>query len=320
MRSRCPGQDRDMGEYTEDIDGLVWRAAALSQGHNDDELRRAVGSGILLRIWPGVYALASRDRDLDALRRLRVIAAVRSCDRPLVVSHASAALLHDLPLLKPSYRRVHLTTGRAEGGRVETWRHVHTGTLTGGDVGVVGRLRVTTLERTAVDCARTGSFDEAISAFDSALRLGADRMTMMALLERLRGSRGVGRAIKALDVADRLSESVGESWSRAQMIVCADIPKPTLQRRFYDEDGIFVARPDFEWDGRLVGEFDGLTKYGGGSMTPGQTPADVVIAEKIREDRLRQMGIDVVRWVWADLENGKLPGILRQALRRAGLV
>lgn len=48
-------------------------------------------------------------------------------------------------------------------------------------------------------------------------------------------------------------------------------------------------RPDYEWEGRLAGEFDGLVKYGGGSMTPGQAPSDVVIAKKIREDRLRQM-------------------------------
>ncbi|WP_240498280.1 hypothetical protein [Williamsia sp. 1135] len=55
-------------------------------------------------------------------------------------------------------------------------------------------------------------------------------------------------------------------------------------------------------------------------MTPGQAPSDVVIAEKIREDRLRQMGVEVVRWVWADLQAGRLPGILRRALGRAGLI
>lgn len=212
-----------MGEFSEDIDGLVWRAGVLAQGYTDGDIKRAIGSGRLHRIWPGVYALASRERSLDELRRLRVTAAVRSCNHELVVSHVSAALLHDLPLLKPSYRRVHLSTGRAEGGRVEKWRHLHTGILSAGEVGV---------------------------------------------LDRLSGSRGVSRAQRALEVADSLSESVGESWSRAQMLVCPDIPEPTtLQRSFYDENGNFVARPDFDWEGRLAGEFDGLTKYGGGSMT-----------------------------------------------------
>lgn len=308
-----------MGEFTEDRDGLVWRVAVLAQGYTDNDIKRSIGLGRLHRIWPGVYAVASPNRGLDDLRRLRVIAAARACDHTLVVSHSSAGLLHGLSLLKPSYRRVHLSTGRAEGGRVEKWRHLHTGILAAGEVGLVDGMSVTTLERTAVDCARSGSFDEAVVAFDSALRTGADRAVMAASLERLRGSRGVSRAQRALAVADSLSESVGESWSRAQMLMCPEIPDPTLQRTFYDQDGRFVARPDFEWEGRLVGEFDGLLKYGGGSMKPGQTPNDVVIAEKIREDRLRQLGIEVVRWIWADLEEGRLPGIVRDALARAGL-
>ena len=103
------------------------------------------------------------------------------------------------------------------------------------------------------------------------------------------------------------------------MLASRDIPRPRLQRELYTPTGIFVARVDFEWDGRLVGEFDGLVKYGQGLMVPGQTPNDVVIAEKIREDRLRQLGLEVVRWTWADLEAGRLPEILRQAMVRAGL-
>lgn len=313
------GQTSAMGEFPEDSDGLVWRASVLAQGHTDDVIKRAIADKRLLRIWPGVYALASGERKLDELRRLRVIAAVRSCAQPMVVSHQSAALMHHLPMLRPGYARVHLTNGRDGGGRIEKWRHVHTGRFDPGDVDEVGLLRVTSMARTAVDCAREGTFDEGVVAFDSALRMGADRVAMATGLERIRGSRGVARAMRALAVADASSESVGESWSRAQMLVCPDIAVPVLQRRFYDEDGRFVARPDFEWEGRLVGEFDGITKYGAGSMEPGQTPNDVVIAEKIREDRLRQLGLEVVRWVWADLEAGRLPCILRRAMVRAGL-
>ncbi|MCZ4551873.1 hypothetical protein [Gordonia rubripertincta] len=308
-----------MGEFPEDSDGLVWREAVLAQGHTDDVIKRAIAAKRLLRIWPGVYAVASRGRNIDQLRRLRVIAAVRSCSEPMVASHQSAALMHHLPLLKPGYAKVHLNTGRDGGGRIEKRRHLHTGTLSADDVIRSGRILVTSIGRTAVDCARAGSFDGGVVAFDSALRMGANRVVMMTQLEQIRGSRGVSRALRALDVADALSESVGESWSRAQMLACPDLRKPTLQRKFYDSNGRFVARVDFEWQGRLVAEFDGLMKYGAGSMLPGQTPNDVVIAEKIREDRLRQLGLEVVRWVWDDLEAGRLPGILRQAMVRAGL-
>lgn len=104
------------------------------------------------------------------------------------------------------------------------------------------------------------------------------------------------------------------------MLACPEIPVPVLQRRFFESDGRFVARVDFDGEGAVVGEFDGLVEYGGGSMTPGQVTSDVVIAEKIREDRLRQMGIEVVRWTWADLVDGRLPAIVRRALTRAGLI
>jgi hypothetical protein len=308
-----------MDEFTEDSDGLVWRRDAIARGHSDDDIKRAVRAETLLRIWPSAYVVAARRRGDDALARLRVIAAARSCDHPMVVSHTSAALMHGLPLLKPPHAKVHFTNGRTGGGRVETRRHVHAGSAQPGDVTEIDHIAVTTVERTAVDTARAGTFAQALVVFDSALRLGADRTLMVETLNAMGPKHGTAKARVALTAADPLSETVGESWSRAQMIADRDMPRPRLQHVFYSASGHFVARVDFEWDGRLVGEFDGLVKYGQGSMAPGQTPNEVVIAEKIREYRLRQLGIEVVRWTWADLEAGRLPAILRQAMVRAGI-
>ena len=40
-----------------------------------------------------------------------------------------------------------------------------------------------------------------------------------------------------------------------------------------------------------------------GRLVPdGRTPADVVVAEKIREDGLRAEGLAVVRWTWVDID------------------
>ncbi len=309
-----------MGEFIEDSDGLVWRKVLLSVGFVDADIARAARAGHLLKVWPGVYARTTTTRTRDELRRLRVVAAVRGCSEPLVVGYQSAGLIHSMPLLTPDHTRVHLINGRSGGGRLESRRHVHGVVLADGECSEVGGLAVTSLARTAVDVARAGTFDQAVTAFDSALRMGAGRAEMFAVLERMRGQHGVNRSQKALALADRLSETVGESWSRAQILACPDIPVPVLQRRFFDADDRFVARVDFDWDGVVVGEFDGLVKYGGGSLTPGQVPSDVVVAEKVREDRLRQMEIDVVRWTWADLRDGRLPGIVRRALTRAGLL
>jgi hypothetical protein len=62
-----------------------------------------------------------------------------------------------------------------------------------------------------------------------------------------------------------------------------------------------------------VGEFDGLVKYGR-LLRPGQTPGDAVVAEKRREDRVRDEGLRVVRWTWDELET---PGVVVKRLWRA---
>jgi hypothetical protein len=41
-------------------------------------------------------------------------------------------------------------------------------------------------------------------------------------------------------------------------------------------------------------------KYGR-ALRPGQTAGDVVFAEKRREDALRDLGFQVVRWTWDEL-------------------
>ena len=66
--------------------------------------------------------------------------------------------------------------------------------------------------------------------------------------------------------------------------------------------GRSTAYTDFAWPAqRTVGEFDGKVKYGR-LLRPGQSPGDVVYAEKLREDTIRAEDWEVVRWTWADLD------------------
>jgi hypothetical protein len=51
-----------------------------------------------------------------------------------------------------------------------------------------------------------------------------------------------------------------------------------------------------------VGEFDGKVKYGR-LLEPGQDVGEVVYAEKLREDAIRDEGWQVVRWTWLDLRD-----------------
>jgi len=66
-----------------------------------------------------------------------------------------------------------------------------------------------------------------------------------------------------------------------------------------------VARVDMSWrlgSGHLVVELDGKVKY--------KTREDLV-NEKIREDGLRRIGCRVLRFLWADVQSGKMTAALR---------
>jgi hypothetical protein len=185
-----------------------------------------------------------------------------------------------------------------------------------------GELYLTNLVRTLVELATTSSFSSAVAAFDWALapaeRGGVARTTrdeIFDCVDRLGVKRGRARLTRALDFANPLSESAGESFSRA-IIHELGFPAPELQKEFVDSRG-FIGRVDFWWpDHALIGEFDGIAKYIREEYLRGMTPAQVVIREKLREDRLRATGPSVARWEWDYPAN---PQRLFVLLREAGL-
>lgn len=156
--------------------GIVRRTAMLRHGHTDDLLKARTRAGDLIHLGHGAYAPAGRLPDgpqrEDAVYRLRCIAfATAGRGAAPVLSHQSAAAVHGLPLLKPEHTRVHLLSGQAGRGDRCHQRHIHPGVAT--DAVVVDAVRVTTLERTAIDVACAAEFAQALTALDGALRLGA---------------------------------------------------------------------------------------------------------------------------------------------------
>ena len=136
-----------------------------------------------------------------------------------------------------------------------------------------------------------------------------------AAIELLSSASQQYRALRVLELADGQSGSTGESLSRAIMIENG-FPAPALQVPFHDSRGL-VGFPDFDWEEfKTLGEFDGHEKYSAQKYLRGRTPAEVVISEKNRENRLRACGYNVVRWEWDDLKN---PQRLINLLRSAGL-
>ncbi|OLT40264.1 hypothetical protein BJF86_05565 [Serinicoccus sp. CNJ-927] len=142
--------------------------------------------------------------------------------------------------------------------------------------------------------ARFGVEAGLVSA-DAVLR---DRRVTVAQLEEalpvLGGGRGYLSAARTVALASPLSESAGESRCR-WVVLTLGLPLPEQQAEIVDGDGRFVARVDFLYRAeKVVVEFDGMQKY--------DDPA-ALRREKLREDRLRELGYEVVRLTWADLDD-----------------
>lgn len=280
------------------------------------ELARAERRGELVRLRRGSYLRAADLPSDPADRHRRLVAATWPLlGEGAVLSHCSAAALHGLPLWTAPFGKVQLTrtSGR---GKCRGEVHVHVAPLTSLEVVVLGGTPVTSLARTVVDLGRTLPLVDAVAAGDAALRVGLSREELGWVLDQARGRPGVEAARRAVAALDPRSESAGESASRV-VLHRIGLPPSDLQFEVLDELGRFVARCDFVWEQqRTLGEFDGRVKYER-LLRPGQSAAQVVYAEKRREDAARDLDWQMVRWSAPDLlEEQVLADRLRRAFRR----
>ncbi|WP_144629041.1 type IV toxin-antitoxin system AbiEi family antitoxin domain-containing protein [Arthrobacter woluwensis] len=142
-----------------------------------------------------------------------------------------------------------------------------------------------------------------------------DRAAIRRLIEQVVSGPKRRKLEARLAFADGDGFLPGESLSRVAMYD-QGFPQPELQSVFRDRSGL-IGYTDFYWrTWNLVGEFDGDAKYVKPEYLKGRTVSQVVMAEKTREDRLRRLGLTVVRWTWADVVQ---PERLATLLRSAGL-
>ena len=302
----CPGVHR---RFMLDAEGLRTRqivpasrlparpftyAEAIAAGYTRGLIRHLVRTGRWLVLRRGVFCDAALAEGADPIR-LASGAALLVMAPGAVISHETAAFLHELPTVAaPSW--VWLTRPRTS----RHGRHSHPGiiersaTLPAAHVTRLHGLPVTTVARTVVDLARHRSFVDAVVLTDGVLHAGATtHAELIAVRVACEAWPGIGRAARALTFADGAAESPLESRSRIAFAQ-GGLPPPTLQAVIRLLDGS-LARADFLWDEwRVIGEADGRLKY--------ETPDDLW-REKLREDRLRELGYEVVRWTWDEIVN-----------------
>lgn len=291
-----------------DESGSVLRREALELGLTRDEIERYLARGVLVRVRRGAYASGAHWAGLSAEERhvVRARAVLRALPRPAVLSHVSAAIMHGLPVWGADLSTVHVVRrSKRLSAHVEAGVAHHSCSLPDDHITTVDGVEVTSIARTVIDHARSVSFEAGVVTADAALHLGAtskDEVKEMLFWQSdWPGSRSAARVTV---FSDGRSESVGESRGRVR-ISAAGLPTPDLQVQILDDAGRFVARVDFLFEQmRTIGEFDGRVKYrvenAGGRLE------DVLWREKRREDALRALGYQVVRFTWADLERAPI--------------
>lgn len=269
--------------------GVFTRGDALRCGYSERAVRAKVARGVWLRIRRGCYLDAGGGGGAVTLAH-RVAAVRRTCGVDAVASGPTAVALHGMALLDPVDR---LTFVSRDGARYEHGDvSIVPAELPDDHATVLDGLPVTSPARTVIDVARTSTFVGGVVTADSALHArvvtAADLAATLAPCSLWPGARSAARV---LDFADGRAESAGESLGRV-VFHENGLPSPDLQVVLGDDGGAF-ARSDFYWrEHRTVGEMDGKIKYG---------DPQALWLEKVREDRLRDGGFEVVRFTWNGL-------------------
>lgn len=288
-------------------------------------LARAAIAGEQLRLARGAYVSAAEWAALDSRERylLRIRAYADAPGRAPVLSHASAAALHGLPIIGDWPTLPHCTAGISAGGRSSANVVWHSAPLPDGDVVEADGLLVTSVARTVLDLAVSATFVSAVASLDHALFVDTrgGRQTLLSLDQLLEcyarrmPFRAHARARAVVEFGETGAQTPIESASRVGMWK-AGAPRPVLQQPFYDHLG-FIGETDFDFPLHgIVGEADGDRKYLDPNFRSGRSAERVVLDDKRREDRLRAIGRRVSRWGWATAID---PDALRRHLQAAGL-
>lgn len=279
--------------------GLFTAAQAVAAGYNPDEVSRLRRAGEWVRLRRGVYI----ERPLlpsepIAKHLLSMRAAMLSLSGVAAASHVTGALLHGVALLDPNLTMIHITQDGSGCDRTAEGVRYHQASLPAGHLTKVDDGVATSVARTIVDLARRLPFDAALVAAESALNL---KLTTFAELEEVLaycvdwpGARNAGRVVA---FASPYSESPGETLCRIAFDALG-VPQPHQQVYIFDKYGL-IARCDYFWEEfHTIGEFDGKVKYVGAKARDNS-----VLLEKKREDRLRDAGLEVCRFEWAESRN-----------------
>lgn len=297
----------DGWEALADAHGVLGASRAGTAGLTARDLRTLVRHGELAHLDRGWYALTSalpdpRDRWEWRRRRhaLRALAAIQAYDSQVAASHHTALVLHGLPTYAADLRQVHVT-------RLGHGQFRRRSGLTVHERLPESRTTATILDSvvdigTAVmDTVRLNGLMAGLVAADAALHTGAVTMDELGAAAAVLAGPASRQPRRLVTLADGRAESPGETRLREALRLMGLVAVP----QYRIVDGSFVAVVDLYVEAcRLAVEFDGFVKYSRLDPTAtGPTPAEVLFAEKVREDHVRELGHGFLRVIWSDLQD-----------------
>ena len=307
-----------------DLPAVFTRAEAIGAGLSRHQIAQRVRSGRWKTLRRGVYTVHERYAALPAREQhlLSVIAVLITRGEGVLASHLSAAVVHGWALPLEGAGPATVTCGELDSPTRRTAAFVvQVASLAPADCTTVAvraaearwELRATSRARTVADVLRHLTTPDGVAVGDSALREGRVRHDQVAsVLERQATWPFVERGRKGLMLLDPRRETWLESYSFVRLHQLG-LVMPEPQVSLFDRHGTFVARVDGWLDDEAVAlEADGREKY---FLRAAPLPADadlaaeellgrarrVVVEEKTREDRLRDLGVQVARWGTNDI-------------------
>lgn len=292
--------------------GVLTTERLRTLGVTATEIRSLLASGDLVRLRRSTFVDGALWRDADhwqkhELRARAVAAVVCTPGSPYALSHHSALSVTGVGVYGVD-DRVHLVRTDGHRGRSGGVVHVHPPVLPRW-VHEADGIPVVVPE---LACLQVGSAFGVVAGLvstDAALRDGLVDGDRLAAARRCVVGPRSPRADVILEQATHLSGSGGETRCR-WVLHTLGLPEPELQVPVYDADGQLAGIVDFLFrEHRTIVEFDGALKYGDRTD---------VLAEKRREDRLRELGYEVVRITWDDLRHPeRVLAKIRAAFARA---
>jgi predicted transcriptional regulator of viral defense system len=272
--------------------GVISLSQLLELGLSARAVQSRAATGRLHRIHHGVYSLVPR----ELLKREGLyMAAVLACGDGAVLSHRSAARLHELR--NYGYTRIEVTVPKRS-ARTHAGVAVHRSTtLTDADLTVVENIPVTTVARTLFDLGEVVTQRQLERALDQAEI--AETLDLHAINDQLarnptrKGAKKVRRVLA--------EHYIGQTptWSENEELLLSitrplGIPDPDTNQFIVLDDGGPAIRVDFVWrKQRIIVEADSRKWH----LSRQRFESD-----RERDQRLTAAGWTVIRTTWRQMK------------------